>query len=81
MVPQDGKFQAQFAEAVRNLAAIPGITQEQADALVHFGLLSLEDLLEVEASDLAEIPQIGASAEAVLEAARQDLARRTLNVD
>lgn len=81
VVPQDGKFQAQFAEAVRNLAAIPGITQEQADALVHFGLLSLEDLLEVEASDLAEIPQIGASAEAVLEAARQDLARRTLNVD
>ncbi|HAM72322.1 MAG TPA: transcription termination/antitermination protein NusA [Verrucomicrobiales bacterium] len=77
---QDDKFQAQFTEAVRSLAAIPGITPEQADALVHHGLVSLEALLQVEPSDLAEIAQIGASAEAVLEAARQELARRTLKV-
>ena len=80
MVALDDKFQAQFAEAVRSLAAIPGITQEHADALVHAGLLSLEDLLQLEPSDLAEIPQIGAGADAVLEAARQELARRTLKV-
>ncbi len=62
------------------LAAIPGITAEQADALVHNGLASLEDLLQVEAADLSEIPQIGASAEAVLESARQEVARRTFKV-
>jgi N utilization substance protein A len=76
----DDKFQAQFSEAVRSLAAIPGITQEQAEALVNNGLVSLEALLQVEATDLAEMPQIGASSEAVLEAARQELARRTLKV-
>lgn len=76
----EDKFQAQFTEAVRVLAAIPGITAEQADALVHNGLASLEDLLQVEAADLAEIPQIGASAEAVLESARQEVARRTFKV-
>lgn len=80
VVALDDKFQAQFTEAVRVLAAIPGITAEQADALVHNGLASLEDLLQVEAADLAEIPQIGASAEAVLESARQEVARRTFKV-
>lgn len=76
----DDKFQAQFTEAVKNLAAIPGITQEQADALVNMGLLGLEDLLQVEPADLAENPQIGASAEAILESARQEVARRTFKV-
>ena len=59
---QDDKFQAQFTEAVRVLAAVPGITQEQADALVHAGLTSLEALLQVDPTDLAEIPQIGEAA-------------------
>ncbi len=75
---QDDKFQAQFTEAVRVLAAVPGITQEQADALVHAGLTSLEALLQVDPTDLAEIPQIGEAAAAVLEAARQEVVRRTL---
>lgn len=80
VLPLDDKFQAQFSEAVRILAAIPGITPEQADALVVNGLASLEVLVQVEAADLAEIPQIGTGAEALLEAVRQEVARRTLEV-
>src|SRR6201995_2587011 len=52
-------FEQKVAQAVKTLAAIPGITQEQADVLVHMGLTRLEDLLQAEESDLAEIPQIG----------------------
>ena len=52
-------FEEKVAEAVAQLAAIPGITREQADALVHHGLTRLEDLLSAEASDLADIPEIG----------------------
>lgn len=77
---QDDKFQAQFSEAVRNLSSIPGITVEQADALVHAGLPSLEALLQVEAADLSEIPQIGDSAASVLEAARLEVTRRTFRL-
>src|SRR5712664_2834470 len=36
-------FEEKVAQAVRAVASIPGITPEQADALVHGGLLSLED--------------------------------------
>ena len=38
-------FEEKVAEAVQTLAAIPGITREQADVLVHAGLTRLEDLL------------------------------------
>ena len=41
---------------------------------------ALEDLLQAEESDLAEIPQIGEQAAAILEAARAEAARRTLKV-
>ena len=74
--PVEDKFQAQFTEAVRNLACIPGITQAQAEALVMAGMPSLEALLQVDAGDLAEIEAIGESASGILEAARQELARR-----
>src|SRR5213593_4671952 len=69
-------FQEKVAEAVKAVASIPGITQEQADALVHGGLLSLEDLLQAEASYLAEIPAIGDQAPAILEAVKAEVARR-----
>src|SRR6266851_185107 len=42
-----------------SLAIVPGISKEQADVLVHNGLTTLEALLQVEASDLAGIPEIG----------------------
>ena len=74
-------FEEKVAEAVELIAAIPGITREQADALVHSGVTRLEDLLAAEAGDLADIPQIGESAAAVLEAARAEAERRKIRLD
>jgi N utilization substance protein A len=71
-------FEEKVAEAVETLAAIPGIARPQADVLVHHGLTRLEDLLQADQSDLAEIPEIGDEAAAVLEAVRAEAARRTI---
>jgi predicted RecB family nuclease len=73
-------FEEKVAEAVKQLAAIEGITREQADALVHAGLTRLEDLLQTDENDLKDIPQIGEHAGAVLAAFRAEAARRTLQV-
>lgn len=73
-------FQEKVDQAVQRLSEIPGITTAQADALVHHGLLSLEDLLQAEAEDLAAMPEIGERAAEVLEAARSEAQRRTLSV-
>ena len=73
-------FDEKVAEAVASIAAIPGISREQADALVHAGLTRIEDLLSAEAGDIADLPQIGETAAAVLEAARAEAERRTLKV-
>ena len=72
-------FEEKVAEAVETLAAIPGIARPQADVLVHHGLTRLEDLLQADQSDLAEIPEIGDQAAAVLEAVRAEAARRTID--
>jgi N utilization substance protein A len=73
-------FEEKVAEAVAQIAAIPGITREQADALVHAGVTRLEDLLSAEAGDLAEIPNIGESAAAILEAAHKEAERRKIRL-
>ncbi len=73
-------FEEKVAEAVQSLAAIPGISREQADVLVHHGLTRLEDLLQADLSDLAGIAQLGDAAAAILEAARSEAGRRTLKV-
>jgi N utilization substance protein A len=73
-------FEEKVAEAVESLAAIPGISREQADVLVHHGLTRLEDLLQADVSDLAGIPQLGEQAAAILEAARVEGTRRTFKV-
>ncbi len=73
-------FEEQVAEAVKAVAVIPGITAEQASALVHAGFRGLMDLSEAEESDLAEIPQIGAQAGAVIEAVRAEAARKTIKL-
>src|SRR5438876_6165627 len=73
-------FQEKVAEAVDSLAAIPGISREQADVLVKSGLTGLEALLQAEVQDLADIPEIGEQAAAILEAARAEAAKRTLKV-
>jgi N utilization substance protein A len=73
-------FEEKVAEAVDLLAAIPGISREQADVLVHNGLLRLEDLLQADLSDLSGIDKIGEQAAAILEAARAEAQRRMLKV-
>jgi N utilization substance protein A len=73
-------FVEQVAQAVQAVASIPGISPEQADVLVHAGLVRLEDLLQTEANDLSAIPQIGDQAEAVLEAVRAEAARRKIKI-
>ncbi len=73
-------FEEKVAEAVELLAAIPGIAREHADALVHAGLTRLEDLLQADLSDLADIPQIGEQAAAILEAARAEAERRKIQL-
>ena len=73
-------FEEKVAEAVETLAAIPGISREQADVLVHHGLTRLEDLLQADVSDLASMPQVGDQATAILEAVRAEVARRTLKI-
>jgi N utilization substance protein A len=67
-----------IADAVEALATIPGVTREQADALVHNGVTRLEDLLSAEPSDISDIPQVGENAAAILEAARAEAGRRSL---
>jgi len=74
-------FEEKMALAVQALAVIPGITPEQADALVHAGMTSLEDLLQTDLADLQGIPQIGEQAAAILEAAQQEAGRRTIRLD
>src|SRR5712692_1602899 len=73
-------FEEKVAEAVGLLAAIPGISREQADVLVHHGLTRLEDLLQADVSDLAGIPQLGEQAATILDAARAEGNRRTFKV-
>ena len=69
-------FEEQVAGAVDALAAIPGIEKEQADALVHAGLLTLDALIGVEAGDLVDIPGLEDHAESVQAAARAEKERR-----
>src|SRR3954468_18840613 len=75
-VVQHVGFDEQVAHAVEALAAVPGFTREQADVLVHHGLLSLEAVAELEVGDLEQMEQIKDQAGAIFEAARAELARR-----
>src|SRR6266536_2223266 len=68
-------FEEKMAQTVKALATIPGISEEHANALVHRGLTSLEDLLQAETSDLAEMPEIGDKADAIMDAAKAEAAR------
>jgi N utilization substance protein A len=73
-------FEEKMAQAVKALAAIEGISEEQAGVLVRNGLTSLEALLEAKESDLAEIPEIGEQAPAIYQAARTEAARRSIKL-
>ena len=69
-------FEEKVAQAVNTVASIPGLTREQADVLVHHGLKSLDDLLQAEMSDLAEIPEIADQAASIVDAVRAEAVRR-----
>ncbi len=73
-------FEEKIAQAVKALASISGITEEHASALVRHGLTTLEDLLQAEVSDLADMPEIGDNAASVMEAAKAEAARRSFTV-
>lgn len=73
-------FEQKVAEAVETLAAIPGVTRQQADVLVHHGLTRLEDLLQADESDLSDIPELGDQAASILEAVREEAGRRTIQL-
>jgi N utilization substance protein A len=73
-------FDQKVAEAVAQLATIPGVTREQADALVHGGIIGLEALAQAEPADIADLPGIGESAATILEAARAEATKRTVKV-
>jgi N utilization substance protein A len=73
-------FEEKLAQAVHALAAVPGISEEQAKVLVNSGWPSLEALLSAEVNDLAEIPELGEQAPAILEAARAEAERRKFKV-
>lgn len=70
-------FEEKVAQAVQAIAAIPGISKEQADVLVHAGFLSLEDLLQVDVDDLQEIEALKESAGGIIEAAKAEAAKRS----
>ena len=65
-----------MALAVHNLAAIPGLTNEQADLLVHAGFLSVDDLLTAELNDLELIEPLKAQAPAIMAAVKAEADRR-----
>jgi transcription termination/antitermination protein NusA len=73
-------FEEKIARTVKALATIPGISEEHANVLVHHGLTSLEDLLQAEVSDLAEMPGIGDQAASIMEAVKAEVARRSFKV-
>jgi N utilization substance protein A len=69
-------FEEKVARAVHALATIPGISENQANVLVHRGFLSFDDLLQAEEKDLADIPELAGEAEALMTALRTEAARR-----
>jgi len=73
---QTVSFEDKVTEAVKGIAAIPGVTEAQANVLVHAGLSTFETLAQAEESDLAEIPQIGGQAAAIIAAVKAEASRR-----
>ncbi len=68
--PEKNGFDAQVANAIDELAQIPGLTREQAEVLVNNGLTTPAAILEVDVAELEAIEGIGTAAADVLNAAR-----------
>ncbi|MFM7102166.1 MAG: transcription termination factor NusA [Verrucomicrobiota bacterium] len=69
-------FVNKVEHAVQDLAAVPGITAEQARVLVNAGFHEVQDILQAEVADLQAMPGIGEAASTILEAVRGEMARR-----
>ena len=69
-------FEEKVAEAILAFAAIEGISEDQAGALVNSGFHTLEDLSSVEIEDLAEIPGIDDAASDIMQAVHSETQRR-----
>jgi len=69
-------FEEKVAEAIHAFAAIEGISEDQAGALVNSGFHTLEDLSSVDIEDLAEIPGIGDAASDIMQAVHSETQRR-----
>ncbi len=69
-------FDEKVAQAVQTFASIPGLTSEQATVLVNSGFHSMDDLFQVDVSDLAGIEQIADQAESIHTAIKAEVARR-----
>jgi len=71
-------FEQKVALAVKEVAAIPGISAADADLLVHQGFLGLEALMQAELSDLQDIPQLAERAQSIFDAVQAETLRRRL---
>lgn len=75
-------FDRKVADAVREFASVPGISEEQARILVTTGFHSLEDVIQqIGIEDLQGMEGIGSDAESILEAIRGELTRRAAGGD
>lgn len=74
---EQNAFEQKVAQAVGELASVPGITEQMANVLVQNGFHAFDDLLQVDHNDLSGIPEIGDQAGAIIEAVRTEAARRT----
>ncbi|MSU61756.1 MAG: transcription termination/antitermination protein NusA [Pedosphaera sp.] len=73
-------FEEKVAQAVEAVAIIPGITREEADILVHHGFTSLEDLMQAEAMDLAEMPGLAERSAEIMDAIRTEAEHRKFRI-
>lgn len=72
-------FEQKVAQAIEEMAQVPGISPEHADILVNAGFHALEDIQQAEEDDLKEIPGLEEAAGSILEAAKAETAKRDLS--
>ena len=70
-------FEDKIAAVVKTFSEVPGISAEVAQVLVVSGFHALEDLTQVEESDLVDIEGVGDQAGAILAAVKSELEKRS----
>jgi len=69
-------FEDKIAQTIQTFAQVDGISEDIATVLVHSGFHALDDLTQVDESDLKEIDGIGDQASAVMAAVKAELEKR-----